>query len=434
MNLKHIYIPLALSLAACSADKDPLPEPITEDNPVYMSFSVSVEGSDNTRATRADDLIPDGSMDWSTLDKEDGGNEFECKLLGDDFFPVIVLQDPDDATGETYKSVGDFKILSYWKSTDEETKVTTFTLHGSFKPVDEYNTEEALQKLGDTAQLMVFANTVSNGGKSPLDAANNLENIVNFDFTAKSGSTSWTDEPSHGFEAIPMWGISKVDFTNAKQGQYTEINNGNACALLRAMAKVRVNLALLSPYKENNKVKLLSASLNRINESGYLLPEGWNTCTNTSTLKLDKTFREKASRPATAIPTDPDDNDSPTVDFITYKVRNTGLDKATPQYEINGDYIEFYIPEIANDNSDALQITIEYEVDDFKRSNHLYFTKYENGGPKKDPATGNYQRGLWNVVRNHIYEFNITGVQASKISVEARVKDWQYHKEVQPLE
>jgi hypothetical protein len=390
-NNPYIALPLALLLAACGGGSHDEPaQPVGEDNPVYMNFSVTVENpAPATRGTTFPDLNKYETWgDDYTLNDE--GTDFDTRVLAENFTPVIF------ATTDPTKRAGEFEILSYY--TAPGTSTTTYFIHGRFVPSEEYPTMEALQK--ETFRLMIFANTPS----APTDYAT-------MDFEYISNTRPVKEEESEGFDAIPMWGVCEVDMSNLRQGSLSIINENNPCALLRAMAKVTVKINLNATQK-GRKVNLTSLALNRYAKNGYVTPHGWNTLANTTDLKFNSTIRECTSSLV---------NES----YETFKVRQqegTGID--------NPDYISFYLPEIANSNENYLELTVNYTVDGAEKSNHIYFCTYgSNGGPADMKALGE-----WDIVRNHIYEYTITGVQDSKISVEAKVKDWQYHKNTQDLE
>lgn len=422
MNLKFTYISIALAaaLAACSSEDTPPPAPeVTEDNPTYMSFSLTMENPTGvTRATRAD--VPDldaPATSWGDIYTESAGTNFDIRLLGDNFTAVIV--------DETNTKVGAFNILSYWTTATEYT--VTYFIHGSFAPDDtqKYPTQESL-KNAQGLKLMVVANSPTDP-MSCLDA-NNKFDLANLDFEYVSKSSPLEEgenieEP--GFPAIPMFGVCKADFSKLKQGSFSWINDeNNSCQLLRSMAKISVQLKLKPEQKD--RVKLVSVSLNKHKAKGLIAPGKWDTANATTAIKFAETLREHS-------------------DPVSKGYTSTRVSKVEGE-----DNITIYLPEMANDatatlpgnptaedlesEKSCIQLKVEYTVDNGPvKSNHLYITKYQGGGPVKD-ANGNYQLGLWDIVRNHIYEFNITGVQDSKISIEANVKDWQYHKTIQPLE
>lgn len=422
MKLKFTYIiTLALSLAACSADKEPPPQEIfSEEDPVYMSFSVSFENGGTKGGTRADATAPEGAIDWGNLDDEREGNSFESTILKENFRPVLVEAD------NLSSIAGEFKILSYWKS--EDNGVTTYTIHGSFAPDAKYSKVEDLQKA--KLRLMVFANTPTDA----LDITDKKFENLTFEYISNEDAfdAGKTDSENEGFNAIPMWGVSPVDLSKAKPGSYTLINPTTPCALLRAMAKVEVRLALKGTPQENSDVQLVSVEMNRVNNSGKVVPKAWDKVPATTSLKLEETLNEDYTKQSVC-----------TVDDTTGEtIGNPYINKKVRIDEEGNQYISFYLPEISNMKQeieegsnlakDALELTLNYTVSGATKSNHLYFTPYSGGGPVK--KEGKYQIGDWHVVRNHIYEYKITGVQDSKITVEARVKDWQYHKSSVDLE
>ncbi|MDE6009516.1 MAG: hypothetical protein K2G90_09965 [Muribaculaceae bacterium] len=418
MNSKFTYISLAfaLALSACRSDDTPPPAPeYTEENPAYMSFSLTMENpTGQTKATRGEAPDLDGTDKWGDLYEQSQGTAFDIRLLPDNFTAVILENDNKTV-------VGNFNILSYWTSSTEST--VTYFIHGSFAPKDtqKYPTTESLKQGASGMKLMVFANTPSDPLGNPAADGTHDFSLLEFPYISKTSALEAGEDVNEpGFPAIPMWGVCPVDFSNLKQGSFTWINDENSsCQLLRAMAKVSVQLKLGENQK--NRVKLVSLALNKYNTKGYVTPGTWDEKDLTSKILFDETLRE---------------NPSEATNYISQRVS-----------VIDGeDNISFYLPEIKNDkdakrtltegpdSEDCLELTLKYAVDGNEKENHLYFTKYSGGGPVSDPQDGKHLVGLWDVVRNHIYEYTITGVQDSKINIEARVKDWQYHKAVQPLE
>lgn len=179
------------------------------------------------------------------------------------------------------------------------------------------------------------------------------------------------------FDAIPMWGVATVQenpFKDMKKGERFEVKE--TVWLLRAMAKVEIEL---SDDPDNIIKELKGASLSGVNSSGYLLPTDWATTAQTKNLTYDASYRPYKSTIATPLIANPQDAD---------KKR-----------------IVFYLPECDNPNGDSeLRIAVEYSTDDkTDNTGYLRFIKYDNGKPIENGTP-------YNIVRNHLYRYTITGI------------------------
>lgn len=178
---------------------------------------------------------------------------------------------------------------------------------------------------------------------------------------------------------IPMWGVLKSNFTFAA-GKRTDIGSID---LLRAMAKVEVNFAESFP----SNYEIGSITINPYNTQGYCLPAGYASVDATG--KLD---REEIS-PASFNPLD-----SPSNMELTFKGEN------------NSYYI--YLPEYDNSTKPAkIQVTVNGETYE------LEFKDYENGAPKEGTQ--------YDIVRNHIYRYTITGVNDGKLIIKYKAMPWE---------
>lgn len=180
-------------------------------------------------------------------------------------------------------------------------------------------------------------------------------------------------------EYIPMWGVLKSQFTFAA-GERTNIGSID---LLRAMAKVEVNFAESFP----SDYEIGAITISPYNTQGYCLPAGYASVDATG--KLD---REEIS-PASFNPLD-----SPSNMELIFKGEN------------NSYYI--YLPEYDNSTKPAkIQVTVNGET------YYLEFKDYENGAPKEGTQ--------YDIVRNHIYRYTITGVNDGKLIIKYKAMPWE---------
>ena len=170
---------------------------------------------------------------------------------------------------------------------------------------------------------------------------------------------------------IPMWGVTTTIF-ELTPGESDDIGGID---LLRAMAKVEV--IMNAEGYEIDKI-----AVDKSNPQGYCLPQGYSSVTETD--KLDMEGLTPASF-------NPHTEDNPIIK------------------EQDGKYY-IYLPEYDNStNAATIQVTVNDET------YPLEFRNYENGTPIGDP---------YDIVRNHIYRYTITGVNDGELTFEYRVLLW----------
>ena len=180
-------------------------------------------------------------------------------------------------------------------------------------------------------------------------------------------------------EYIPMWGVTTTTL-NLIPGESDDIGGID---LLRAMAKVEVNFSEDFPTDEYTIGDII---VSPYNTKGYCVPKGYASVDNTGDLD-----REEAG---TAYSFNPYLSESKSA--LTFK-------KEDGKYYI-------YLPEYNNStNSAKIQVTVNGET------YPLEFKNYENGTPTGDP---------YDIVRNHIYRYTITGVNDGELTFEYRVLLW----------
>ena len=180
----------------------------------------------------------------------------------------------------------------------------------------------------------------------------------------------------NGTENIPMWGVKTVALS-LKPGERQDLAD---IWLLRAIAKVEVSM-------DAEGYEITSVSIDKSNTQGYCLPKDYVSVANTTDLD-----REEGTNITT---------------FNPYLNSET---KTNPAFiNENGKYY-IYLPEYDNSTDAAkIQVTVNDETYD------LEFKDYVNGVP-----TGT----SYDIVRNHIYHYTITGVNDGKLTVKYLALPW----------
>jgi hypothetical protein len=204
---------------------------------------------------------------------------------------------------------------------------------------------------------------------------------------------------------IPMWGKTAIKQLN----KGTLINDG--CDLYRAVAKVQIwvngkeGLAGTTDLtSDNDDFKITSIVVNNANSQGY--------CASLFTPDPSYAIQyEDASvpnsvstlAPITYIPEDKD---------VVYEIDGGEKQSFNDARESYSDFI--YLPEhdITGGDNDVT-ITVNFTYNGEERTGTLYFKNYQTGN-------------LWDVIRNHSYVFNITGVNLNVDTdiLEYQVIDW----------
>lgn len=204
---------------------------------------------------------------------------------------------------------------------------------------------------------------------------------------------------------IPMWGK-----TNVKQlDKGLLINDG--CDLYRAVAKVQIwvngkeGLAGTTDLtSDNDDFKITSIVVNNANSQGYcasLLTPDPSYAIQYEDASVPNSVSTLA--PITYIPEDKD---------VVYEIDGGEKQSFNDARESYSDFI--YLPEhdITGGDNDVT-ITVNFTYNGEERTGTLYFKNYQTGN-------------LWDVIRNHSYVFNITGVNLNVDTdiLEYQVIDW----------
>lgn len=192
-------------------------------------------------------------------------------------------------------------------------------------------------------------------------------------------------DPRNETSAIPMWGVKEVDVTPLYNRNRLDIGD---ISLLRAAAKIEVKLC---DKLKKDGTTINSATLKYYNQTGYVLPSGWSQVTDTKKLDQENCFR-----------------------IYRHAALNMPFIK-----DKEGDYY-IYITEYDNINYSgernkiSIEFTINGELKYFEDA--ISFCEYRNGAPLEDRH--------YNIVRNHIYEFEVLSIAGSSLVLEYTVADW----------
>lgn len=177
------------------------------------------------------------------------------------------------------------------------------------------------------------------------------------------------------FEAIPMWGVTTVDFSKLSVGNALNIGD---VTLLRSMAKVVIDLDA-DPSANNYIQSITDVTISTTNGQGYVLPASWIAINSTTSL----------NRHAARVP-----DQTPTGPMVF------GMDEKS--------HAEFYLPEIFNGTGDnEITLTINYKTILGDMTGNLYFRRYANGNPGDTPL---------DVLRNYLYHFIVKKPNSEEVS------------------
>lgn len=191
-------------------------------------------------------------------------------------------------------------------------------------------------------------------------------------------------DPALETSAIPMWGVQQVDVKPLSNLGVLDIGE---ISLLRAAAKVEVKLC----DELKDKATINSAHLKYYNQTGYVLPNGWSDVAETK--KLDQETCHRVYRHAAVnLPLIKDDNG----DYYTYVTEYDNINYSGERNKI------------------SLEFTVGGEAKYFEDA--ISFCEYENGTPVENTH--------YNIVRNHIYEFEVLSIAGSSLTLDYTVADW----------
>lgn len=195
-------------------------------------------------------------------------------------------------------------------------------------------------------------------------------------------------DPSAANSAIPMWGIKEAKVTPLLSSERLDLGE---IWLLRAAAKIEVKLC--DKLKQSDKeITIKSATLKYYNQTGYCLPSGWSQTSNTRLLDQESCLRV---------------------------YRHAALNLPFIKDEKTGDYY-VYVTEYDNINYSgernkiSLSFNMGSEVKEF--ADAISFCNYSDGKLVEDSH--------YNIVRNHIYEFEVLSIAGDNLELQYTVADW----------
>lgn len=415
MKLKSIYIALGLSLllSGCKSEE---PAPQAENAAPFVSFTIALSMESN--GTRADARIADGEEpntgdggdnEWGNSGTE-SGTKFENTV--NNIIPVLysATKQPNGiVTINSAYPVGKMVNAVY----DRNDTDGTLTITGQLK------TEipaSMLEEEGHTYRLAVFVNA-----KNGFDIYKPEQNTF-----SRHGipSNLKIDGDPENRTGIPMYGVHEVKFDGLadglKDGKYLDSNNPYVLGetftipVLRSMAKVIVRVD--EEKLAGRDVKLSMVEISRHLNKGHLVPKGWDTCKSVSELTLTGAMNP----------------------FISSNIDayDEGCHVEPKKEDLNSDtFLRFFLPETYNcnhddiDTTEPIKLTVTYTSDGTSepKTGVIYFANYDDNGKPTD-----WEKNAWDIIRNHIYEFVIEGVEAStgELKVNVKVKDWDKHETV----
>ena len=332
--MKYLLLILACIMAAsCIFDADQCAMPVDEARSI--TFTVSLEN----QRTKAGSINEDGIMPEG-------------------------LQVAVFAADNEY--IGPLQNLYYWPTDEKHTK---FQFMGQMPEgfAEHFNTNG-----GESVyRFMVLANYASTWDG---------EKDITYSHTQL--------DPNTKDASIPMWGVKNVDMSpliNQTSQNIGEIN------LLRAAAKIKVELS--EQLKSKGNISISSATLKYYNQTGYCLPKGWDTATDTGVLDNDACIRVYRHA-AVNLPFVKDDQSGAFYVYVTEfdNINYPGeRNRISLGFKINGEYKYF---------ADAIS-----------------FCQYSDGKPQEGSD--------YNIVRNTFYDFEILSVESNTVSLRYVVADWE---------
>lgn len=418
----YIKYPALLSLMTLFTGciNDDMPSCQEETRSVPVKFTIVL--SNNTQATRAEEAgndvnAPIDDETWSTNPDSEDGFFFDNKIESAKVYIYSISPEGTLATDYLIGSMTASTIVGK-EGTVAEDNTTNYS---KYEIVGNLETTYPVQLLetGDF-RMVVVANT-------GLDDISDLGSAT-FSRHGVPVTEQKARITNNTFSSIPMYGVGEVSFqglssttADANGDKIFTLKNKSgdeiSIPMLRSMAKIRVKVA--DTLAEERGVKLKRLMFSRHSENGYFVPNKWNSISSIYDLKLSESLNV---------------------------VVNTGDDYpkdcvANTEGSGNGEnMIRFYVPDTYNiDNTHQfhdhteegeIKLTVTYVSDDdeAEKTGEIYFRSYdENGKPLRGEGSV-----AWDIIRNHIYEYVIEGVEATtgNLQVNVKVNEWKDHDNI----
>ena len=325
------------------------------------------------------------SRDVGTKENADGldyTTEAQCALDIDDIYILAFNADNDQLIG---------LVEDLYFEEDGDNLYYTRKIKGRMRPL----------QTSTSVYFAVLTNLNQNGINSDMVAfLNGMKGQKSVDVYQKLIFTTDDGRWITNGKRIPMWG---------KTGEATLDKNSlidRSCSLYRALAKVQiwVNHREGLVGTDGEKFTITKIVVNNSNAKGYCVSE--KTPNNSIAIQYQEASVPDANGELSVVYT-------PTGENIEYEIE--GSDSKVMYNDATQAYSDFiYLPEHLNVEGDEVTLTIHYRYNGNDGEGTIYFKNYEDDTP-------------WQVVRNHSYIFNITGVNTA-VDVEStlryQVMDW----------
>ena len=182
---------------------------------------------------------------------------------------------------------------------------------------------------------------------------------------------------------IPMWGVKTHLITGGEMEELGTID------LLRAAAKVQVTFA----KEVSDNYEVTGLAIKNYNSKGNNLPTDWSKVEKTEDLSIENCINVTADH-----------------------VHGSNL-----SFKTSKNYI--YLPEYANtkhaqEDQSVVLVTLKNKASGLSKSYPISFCTYVNNSPVSN--------SVYDIVRNHIYQFYVEGVKGNSLLLNFSVADWEY--------
>ena len=358
---------------SCSQDEEDL-GPDVNNGRVLLNFTIVLD--DNTPASRT----------WGS--NENASNATPAENVVNNLQILLFKSDGSKYYG-TLENVQYFSVHSQDK---------IYEIQGSM-PLDAddlISTTDGVDKLN--CKIMALANcsvTIEKG-----TAIADVLSILN----AKTFNISDIYTTADGLKTgIPMWGITAVNGLSIARNFATPLDDD--IYLLRSMAKIEVTL---SDDTWNAGYEISSATLNKYNMQGYVVPAFPSTSTSATTMNITNlaALKETTDLSLEDVMRNKQGLAYPTGETTTPSILGF---KATTS---NRTFV-VYVPEYAASQG-ALEIALDFGNGDVRTFIHGAY------------SSGAYSNTPWDVVRNHYYKYTVT---VNDGGLECVVQDWNWQQE-----
>lgn len=341
--VKYLMLLLAgIMAASCIFDADQCVMPA--DKPHSVMFTVALD-QQMTKATWAEN--------YPSVD----GVPFDCRIIPEDLRVVVFAEDGS--------RIGLLQDLYFWPTNESQTEFQ-FLGEMPMEFIDKFNANPGQPRY----RFMILANCSDN-----LDGEENITyGQAQLDPSSKDGS-------------IPMWGVLQKDVTPLLNSERLDLGT---IWLLRAAAKIEVKLSDEMIAKRTTSIN--SATLKYYNQTGYVLPTGAMSATDTR--NLDQEDCKRHYRHAA-------------VNLPFYKDEKTGS-------------VYVYVTEYDNINypGERNKISLDFSIKGQNKTfeDAISFCNYSGGKLVEDSH--------YDIVRNHIYEFEVLSIAGDNLELQYTVADW----------